>query len=1334
VLKEPTMSVLEAILANAACAAVLALPALLVSRYARRPALAHALWLLVLLKLATPPLVRPSLAWLPAPAVAPAPESARAAPAALPPDLPPAPLSVASGPAPAPAPPAVASRVEPPVVAALTEPPTRTPVEDPPTAEPPEEVPAAAETDSRGWLAFVGLLWLGGSVVCLGRAALYAVRFHRLLAHARPAPEELQAQARALAKEMGMKSCPPVWLVPGSLPPMVWGVGPVRVLFPAGLLDRLGRDERASLLVHELGHVARRDHWVRWLELGVLGVYWWYPLAWWARRQLQDREEECCDAWAANVVAARVYASAILEAVDFLAEARPRVPSVASPLAAAQSLKQRLTLILTDQPARRLAGPTRIALVALALGVLPLLPTLARYEQDKAQDRKEDKPAAREADEEVEPSEFSPAPANLVYADAGGARTDEIFSVSFSPDGKRIAAGSGNSSRPGDVEVYDVKGRNLVWRTSEERGVCSVCFSHDSRWLGWSGWGGFARVHDLKAGKSVYSLTLDAGYRVAFSADGRWLATAGENGGLKLWEAKAGRPVGLFRGDLPGFYSVCFSRDSKRLAVGGGRFDGGPANHALVFDVQSRKQLAKLDGHTRAVIGLAFAPHDAYVATASADNTVRVWDGKSYKLLHVLKGHTNAVKGVAFAPDGSFLATGSWDKTIRFWDHRTGKELARLDGHPAAVRELAFSPDGGVLASGGARRSLKLWDVKKKKQVATLRQDPAPPKDPTDPPGVSPIVFALSPDGKRVATGSESGAVVLLDAATGEVVHTLKGHEDAVTALAFSRDGKLLASGGPDTVIKLWDAGTGRELRKLRGHESWVYALAFTRDGKTLASGSYDRTVRLWDAHKPGKPRVLHGHKASVRSLSFTADGLTLASGGADKTVRIWDVKTLKSKAVLKSHAGAVRGVGFSPDGRTLASVGEDGFLYLYDAATLKERARVQAHPTEALSLAFSPGGRLVATGAQGGSIHFYDPDTAVTRSRRYAHNEGVLELAFGPGGRQLFSLGGDRSLKRWEPVVSPVRYLDGHKGPVNAVAVSADGRYALSCGSWPEGDKTLRLWDLKTGKAVRTFEGNKGVQLQSTTFSRDGRYALAGGTTGLIWQWEVKTGKLVREFRGHKDAVAHLVFSPDGKRLLSSSHDKTLRLWNFATGKTERTFTGHTDWARRAAFLPDGKRIVSGGRDRVLRLWDLENAKLLKTIDHHKQWVECIAVTADGRRCLTGGGNAMHLWDLGSGKELKTFEGHAFGVTGVALTRDQRTALSSSYDGSVRCWDVESGVEIQRYGGHRDWVWNVALVPDGKHFLSCGGGGQRGDAWVPGEDFTLRVWRLPRQVLARAR
>jgi WD40 repeat protein/beta-lactamase regulating signal transducer with metallopeptidase domain len=1332
------MSTLLAIgLTNAVCAAALAVPAYLAGRKGRS-ALAHALWLLVLIKLVTPPLFRLPLPWLPAdepatPVVKTTSQpdaSATWVELALPPVLVNdfnldgnVSLVSASGneqpKVPSVLPPTAATGGGE-QLATLTSPQSET--------NPADEAPPAASAEIADPLPLLLLVWLAGVLLCVGRAVVLMLRFQRLLLHARLAPQALQQQTAELARQMGLRRCPAVWLVPGALPPMVWALGRARILFPAGLLERLGDEERSSLLVHELAHVRRRDHWVRWLEVLSLALYWWYPLAWWARKQLQEREEECCDGWAAQQVSARTYANAILEAVDFLSEARPRVPAVASALAGAKALRQRLTLIMTGRGPVRLGWLARLGFLTLAVAVLPLLPCLTRPGHTAAPpvDAKTGNPdvivSALEPD--PEPTDFAPNPVTLL-----GGNPNDTFSVAVSPDGSRIAAGSGNNNRPGRVSVWDLRTRKLLWWEEAFRGVASVAFSHDSKRLGWGGWGGQFRVEQLDPRRPLFRLpTTDTNYRVAYSRDGKWLAAAGEDRSLRLFDARTGRLSVTLKGDATSYYSVCFSNDSKLVAAGGGAFNpGGPAGPTQVnlFNVTTHQQVGKLTGHARAVMNVTFAPQDKFIATSSADNTVRIWDGKSFQFKLELRGHSAQVKGLAFSPDGSTLATGSWDRTIRLWDPATGKQLAQLDDESGMVREIAFSPDGKYLVSGGARRSVKLWDVKERKLLATLREDPE--SGPSRPP----LTMALSPDGKVVATGNDEGQVQFRDSRSGVLQRTLTAHEDAVTALVFSGDGKLLASSGPDQLVKVWEAHSGKLLHALKGHTSWVYSLAFSRDGKKLASGSYDRTVRVWDPIAGKDLGKLTGHSASIRALAFSADGTLLATGSADQKIRLWDLRTMQRKAILKGHEGTVRGLVFAPTGR-LVSAGEDGQLLLWDTEKAEPIKSSKLNLGELVTLTCSPGGQVLVAGSQSGTIGIADGSTGVLRRNFFGHNEGVVAVALGPGGRQLFSLGGDGLVKVWQGKPGPVRFLDGHTGPVRVATFSPDGKYLLSTGGWPEGDRTLRLWDVKSGKQVRLFTTAPTI-FQSAAFSPDGKHAVAGENSGQVRIWEVETGKELRPLRGHKEGIPHVSFSTDGKWLLSSGHDKTVRLWDAHTWEEVRVFRGHTDWARCAVFHPDGKRILSGGRDRVVRVWDRESGKLLHSFDHAKEWVERMVVLPGGKQVLTCGGNAMRLWDLDSGKEVRTFAGHQFGVTSVALTKDGRTAFSSSYDGSVRSWDIETGVELQRFQGHRNYVWSVEISPDGKTIATAGGGVSQAGKYVAGDDFTIRLWKMPPRNIARA-
>jgi beta-lactamase regulating signal transducer with metallopeptidase domain len=348
-------TLLHAGLSNVLMAAALALPAAAVTRLGRRPALAHALWLLVLLKLLTPPLIPVPILW-------PGGETAAEEQAAA---------------DPLPGPPADDAA---PLAGDLLG------VALPGAAEAPRAPVQAAGVRAQGrasseWPAILVTVWLAVSTLWFVGAARQVHLFRRLLRHARPAPDEVQESARALAARLGRGRPPAVWLVPGVVSPMLWALGRApRLLFPAGLLERLEPGERDALLAHELAHWRRRDHWVRLVELAALGLYWWCPLLWWARHELHEAEEECCDAWAVWATGGdgRTYALALLETVSFLSQSRPALPVGASGVGQVRHLRRRLTMVLRGHTIQSLSSVGAAAVCVLGILLLPLLPVGAQ--------------------------------------------------------------------------------------------------------------------------------------------------------------------------------------------------------------------------------------------------------------------------------------------------------------------------------------------------------------------------------------------------------------------------------------------------------------------------------------------------------------------------------------------------------------------------------------------------------------------------------------------------------------------------------------------------------------------------------------------------------------------------------------------------------------------------------------------------------------------------------------------------------------------------------------------------------------------------------------------
>jgi hypothetical protein len=163
----------------------------------------------------------------------------------------------------------------------------------------------------------------------------------------------------------------------------VWAAGgAARLLVPAELLGQLSHEGGNTLLAHELAHVKRRDHWVRWLEVLVLGLYWWHPAVWYARRELREAEEQCCDAWVVATLpgAGRAYATALVDTLDFLSAARTAAPPLASGVGQVADLKRRLTMIMRGDTPRSLTWPGCLAVLGLG-ALLPLFPSWAHAQE-----------------------------------------------------------------------------------------------------------------------------------------------------------------------------------------------------------------------------------------------------------------------------------------------------------------------------------------------------------------------------------------------------------------------------------------------------------------------------------------------------------------------------------------------------------------------------------------------------------------------------------------------------------------------------------------------------------------------------------------------------------------------------------------------------------------------------------------------------------------------------------------------------------------------------------------------------------------------------------------
>jgi WD40 repeat protein len=279
-----------------------------------------------------------------------------------------------------------------------------------------------------------------------------------------------------------------------------------------------------------------------------------------------------------------------------------------------------------------------------------------------------------------------------------------------------------------------------------------------------------------------------------------------------------------------------------------------------------------------------------------------------------------------------------------------------------------------------------------------------------------------------------------------------------------------------------------------------------------------------------------------------------------------------------------------------------------------------------------------------------------------------------------------------------------GHVAPLNAVAVSPDGRSLASAGE----DRMVKVWDLTDGRVLHSFTVHTGA-VWGLTFHPDGKLLATGSRDGTIALWDLRGSTEVRALHGRSRSPSRIQFSPDGMSLAAGSEGGTVMRWDVASGKEGSPLPGHSGVVRCVAFSPDGKWLASGGEDRSVRLHDLVNGGARKfvvpTVVNH------VAFSPDGRTLAAVGDapqSAVRLWDLDSGQET-TWPGHTGHVFGLAFSPSARLLATCGEDGTVRLWDRTAGAAAVRtigpgpFGGA---VRAVAFTPDGRYLATANANG----------------------------
>jgi RNA polymerase sigma factor (sigma-70 family) len=742
---------------------------------------------------------------------------------------------------------------------------------------------------------------------------------------------------------------------------------------------------------------------------------------------------------------------------------------------------------------------------------------------------------------------------------------------------------------------------------------------------------------------------------------------------------------------------------------------------AAVPGVLTRTTLCAAMLTTPAAVGLTMANVAAacfvlVLVTAGAVGWVESSRPTEAPRFALAAGEASAKRGASV---GLVDSTHPTKRTDAFGDPLPQGAIARLGTirfRPGGyVNSLAFTPDGKRLVSHGYWSGVNVWDDATGKELRRFMPNPEEWVG----------AALLTPDGQAVVTlesVNQKHTIRVRDLA--ELKVTREFGIEYMHSPRLTPDGKLLigiGGNGNDVTLEFWNFETGQHVRTLKAHKGHVWAIELSADGKTLATGGMDKTIRLWDVSAGTLLREIDGSPNVISKLALSRDGSLVASLGSteikhgaassfpwENRIRLWDVATGKELRQLKTDAKNGRDseppafsmVAFTPDGKTLLTAGNDGVCRLWDAATGKEQRQVPLGNRGLVTLAFSADSKSVAVA--GSSIRLLDLATGKDKLLALGPAHAVAAVPVTPDGHTAATIN-EGFIQLWDATTGrPKDRIGAAVHDIAALTASADGHTVFSLG----GDRTLRLWDLRSGKERRRFDvpdivagPEKGAAVRALSsgvlgaVTPDAATAVVVNADKSLRVLDLATGKERLKLPASEEWVYSTGLSPDGRTLIVCHGDHTAHVWDVDSGKELRKFEfaepsqpapvapvpvggkpGKHNWAYAASISPDGRLIAYGSQTNYLAIHDVATGKAIHLIENlTPDGAGTFGFSPDSRMLAWSGWrqSTIHLLELATGKERRSFDGHKGRVTSLAFSADGRTLISGSEDTTGLVWDV---------------------------------------------------------------
>ncbi|MCZ6664152.1 MAG: hypothetical protein O7B81_02490, partial [Gammaproteobacteria bacterium] len=570
-------------------------------------------------------------------------------------------------------------------------------------------------------------------------------------------------------------------------------------------------------------------------------------------------------------------------------------------------------------------------------------------------------------------------------------------------------------------------------------------------------------VFDIATGKELHrNRSFPSVPNLVVSRDGNWFATGSYQDVGRLVDAAGNRVTRLQVDEDDAATIVALSHDEKMLAVGEYRESG-----------------------------------------------IQLWDPAEHRRLKAFRVDDNQVDAMGLSPDGNQIVINAWNGGVHLWNTQTEKEIGALKTPAIALDQyvfrIGFTANGRVIFAIDRAGALVLWDAETREEIDSRTVG-------LDTNGA--ISTAVS-NGALIAIGYKSGAIALIDFATGKQTRKFFGHPGAITTIAFSADGRRLASGGTDGTARLWNLETGAEIARFKVPRKGISCVTFMPDQRRVAVFSYYAPPVIWtiDQNSEITWRDLSLPEGSVSALS--GDGRYLISASPSRRITLFETTDMDEIDILPTMERPISSIAVSSDG-SLFAVGMDNTAEVWDRASKSRRARFDLgrfdldHQYTVSALAFSPDNARLAIGGRTYVNYIYMESWDGKLWLGDIVSESVTEAKSGS-----YNGNGDVTDAQSRSGFRSVGAFGNH----DRFAISGDGRLLAT-----EDQRALHLLDIATG----------------ATIARLGHAGVTGGATALA----TALAAVWHQFTD--DAVSSVAFSTN-RTLLFLSPDGRLGTWDLS-------------------------------------------------------------------------------------------------------------------------------------------------------------------------------------------